>query len=490
MTIKPAHIFDRDDDWAALVGFATDAQQRATLGVVSGRRRQGKTYLLSALAAELGGFYFGAVEATEAESLRMFGNAVARYAGSPAPFAFQSWGDALDALFRLAVERPAPLVIDEFPYLIKASPALPSMLQRAVDQHAGSGREASQARVLVCGSAMSVMGKLLAGNAPLRGRAGLELVVQPLTYRLAARFWGLTDPRLAVLVHTVVGGTPAYRREFVRDDAPDDLADFGPWVERTVLNTRTPLFREARYLLAEEADIRDTALYHSVLAAVADGNATRGGIANYIGRKTADISHPLAVLEDSGLIAREPDAFHHGRSQYVITEPLIAFYQAVMRPQWRVLELGQAAMVWREARVRFHAQVVGPHFEALCREHSLTNGADLYGHLPGSVLAGTVPDPANRTQIQVDIAAFAPALPGETRRVLALGEVKWGDVMGRRHLSRLRRARHLLAARGLDVEETVFLCYGGAGFDDELRAEAEAAGSRVVLVDLPRMYED
>jgi hypothetical protein len=39
------------------------------------------------------------------------------------------------------------------------------------------------------------------------------------------------------------------------------------------------LFREARYLLAEEADIRDTALYHSVLAAVAQGNSTRGGIA-------------------------------------------------------------------------------------------------------------------------------------------------------------------------------------------------------------------
>ncbi|MFB9833576.1 hypothetical protein [Actinoallomurus acaciae] len=34
----------------------------------------------------------------------------------------------------------------------------------------------------------------------------------------------------------------------------------------------TPIFREARYLLAEEPDLRDTALYLSVLGAVADGH--------------------------------------------------------------------------------------------------------------------------------------------------------------------------------------------------------------------------
>ncbi len=38
---------------------------------------------------------------------------------------------------------------------------------------------------------------------------------------------------------------------------------FDFWVIRTVLNPQTPLFREARYLLAEETEIRDPSLYHS-----------------------------------------------------------------------------------------------------------------------------------------------------------------------------------------------------------------------------------
>lgn len=60
MLAKPPDIFDRDREWSALARFATDDQRGATLGVVSGRRRQGKTYLLEALTKQAGGFYFGA----------------------------------------------------------------------------------------------------------------------------------------------------------------------------------------------------------------------------------------------------------------------------------------------------------------------------------------------------------------------------------------------------------------------------------------------
>lgn len=74
------------------------------------------------------------------------------------------------------------------------------------------------------------MGRLLSGNAPLRDRAGLELVVCPLDHQLAAQFWDIADPRLALQVHAIVGGTPAYRREFARGDSPSGPDDFNDWV--------------------------------------------------------------------------------------------------------------------------------------------------------------------------------------------------------------------------------------------------------------------
>jgi len=332
---------------------------------------------------------------------------------------------------------------------------------------------------------MAVMGGLLSGQAPLRGRAGLELLIHPFGYRDAARFWGISGPRLAVLVHSVVGGTPAYRREFVREDTPSGVADFDAWVIRTVLNPQTSLFREARYLLAEETEIRDPSLYHSVLAAVAEGNATSGGIANYIGRKSNEVAHPLRVLEDRRLLIKEPDLFRSGRAKYRIAEPLITFSQAIMSRDWARLELGNGAAVWPGARPRFLSQVAGPHFEAICREYAIAAGPEVFGGLPGEVGSGVVSDSANRAQIEIDVAVLAPAEPGRPRRVLSLGEAKWDQVMDLRHAERLRRARDLLAVKGFDTRNTLLSCDSGAGFHPELQT---AQDDGIHLVGLERLY--
>jgi len=139
---------------------------------------------------------------------------------------------------------------------------VPSLIQRALGLRGYA--QQSSARLLLSGSATSVMGQLLTGSAPLRGRASLELIIRPFGYRDAAKFWDIGDPRLAVLLHSIVGGTPAYRREFVGGDSPTSLADFDARVLRTVLNSQLPLFREGRYLLAEEAEIRDTAVLGAI----------------------------------------------------------------------------------------------------------------------------------------------------------------------------------------------------------------------------------
>jgi uncharacterized protein len=485
---KPPRIFGRAREWGGLAAFAgrpvSATGGGASLGVVSGRRRQGKSFLLQALSEAAGGMYFAATEATEAESLRLFTDALARHTREFIEAPFRDWNDAIAHLFRSFSDRPSIVAIDEFPFLSKTSPALPSIIQRELGP-GGSGRMSS-ARLVLCGSAMSVMGGLLAGQAPLRGRASLELVVQPFQYQESAEFWGINDPRLAVLVHAVVGGTPAYRYEFTQGDAPATVEEFDAWVIRTVLNPQTPLFREARYLLAEESAIRDPALYHSVLAAIAAGNNTNGGIAGFIGRKSDQITHPLNVLEDCALITREPDLLRPGRARYRIVEPLITFYEAIMRKRWAELEIHRAEQVWTTTRPSFLAQVVGPHFEALCRAFALGSGDTLFAEQPSEVGSGTVNDPANRTQIEIDVVALSAPTDGP-RRILSLGEVKWGEVIGHHHLQRLARARDLLKPKGYDTETTTLALYGGAGFTAELTAAA-AADDRILLVDLDRLY--
>ncbi len=196
----------------------------------------------------------------------------------------------------------------------------------------------------------------------------------------------------------------------------------------------------------------------------------------------------LAVLEDSQLITRETDPFRKGRSLYRITEPLIVFYEAVMRREWTRLERGDTVGAWRNSQATFLAQVVGPHFEAICRDWALSWGEDVFGSVPGEVAAGVVADPLRRGQIQVDVAVFAPDDPGRPRRALSLGEAKWDKVMNLGHLERLRRARDLLAVKGYDTSATRLACYSGAGFDREL-SDLAAADPVVQLIGLDRLYD-
>jgi uncharacterized protein len=488
--IKPTEVFDRDFEWSALDRFIADEQAGATLGVVSGRRRQGKTYLLEAACETAGGFYFGATEATDAESLARISSALTSHLNPPSPYHFANWSEAVDVLLDLGRDRPTPVVLDEFPYLAKGNPELPSVIQQALRPF-GRARSATRTRLLLCGSALAVMGKLLSGTAPLRGRAGLELVIPPLDHRLAAEFWGIDDPRLAVRVNAIVGGTPAYRREFIRNDSPSGPDDFDAWVARTVLNPETPLFREGRYLLAEEPDMRDGALYHSLLAAIAEGNNTRGGIANYVGRKATDITYPIGVLEDVGLIKREADLFRDNRSTYHIAEPLISFYHAIMRPVWAQLERpGNAARVWRASGERFSKKVLGPHFEEICRTWTLQCAdPERLGGLPATVGQGVLNDPAGRTTHQVDVVVtgIAGAQNGKTP-LLAIGEAKWGETMGSHHLDRLRRVRTLLDAHGkYDTSDTKLICFSGAGFTDGLRGQS-AVDHDIMLIDANELY--
>jgi AAA+ ATPase superfamily predicted ATPase len=483
VSTRPADMFDRVWEWEALSAFAEDPVEGALLGVVSGRRRQGKSFLLEELCRATDGFYFVATEATATDSLRLLAEAIADHQQLAAPLALRSWEEAVDALLALGQEWPVPVVLDEFPYLCKAAPELPSVIQKAFGPRRRA-RLRSRARLILCGSALSFMGRLLSGTAPLRGRASLDLPVRTFDHRTAAEFWGIDDWRLALQVHAVVGGTPAYRREYVRGDAPGGLKDFDSWIVRTVLNPANPLFREARYLLAEEPDLRDLSLYHSVLAAVAEGNATRSHIASYIGRKADTLRHPITVLEDAGLLVREEDVFRQTRPTYRIAEPLLAFYHAVMRPEWSRLEQpGRADQVWEEASGRYYSAVLGPHFESLCREW-VRRFADsgTFGGPVAVVGAGVVNDTHQRRKHEVDVAVLDPA-----GRLLSIGEAKLGTRMGPAQLDRLRRIRELLGAQlGVDVAPTRLACYSAEGFTRDL-VKAEAAGE-VVLVDLTRLY--
>src|SRR5687767_11946576 len=121
---KPADVFERDVEWKNLANFAADPTMELKLGVVWGRRRQGKSFLLQALTEATQGFYYEAFAGTSAELLADLGAKLAVHLGVRAPLHFPTWDDALSMLASLGESRAQVVVLDEFPFLAAAAPAL------------------------------------------------------------------------------------------------------------------------------------------------------------------------------------------------------------------------------------------------------------------------------------------------------------------------------------------------------------------------------
>jgi uncharacterized protein len=168
---------------------------------------------------------------------------------------------------------------------------------------------------------------------------------------------------------------------------------------------------------------------------------------------------------------------------------LLTFYHAIMRPAWGDLERpGRAAQVWRRSQHTFTSNVVGPHFEEICRRWARWYaGPQTYGTDPVRVASGTVPDPRAQKTAEVDVAVFGR---GDDNRdtLLAIGEAKWQENMTVSHLNRLERIRDLLRTGGKSGAESArLLLFSGTGFNDAL---VERAGNdpSVQLIGLERLY--
>ncbi|MFH0751031.1 MAG: ATP-binding protein [Chloroflexota bacterium] len=492
---RPAALFDRVTEWDDLVRFATEPTTSFRIGVVSGRRRQGKSFILDEVARQVGGFYHQALEEERAPALERLGAAMAADRGlAGGSLSFPDWAALLRTLAEpVTPELPTPsprlVVIDEYPYLLAKSPDIASAIQLAHDA-SRLGRQ-PPLRLILCGSAMSVMAGLLSGQRALRGRAVLDLVVEPFDYREAAAFWGVQgDPRLAFLLFCVVGGTPGYR-DLLEMGPPTSVADFPAWLARGVLNPSHAMFRETDYLLAEEPSLTDRAIYQSALAAIAAGRTTSGAVAGALGRPETSVTHVIDGLERAHFIERADDVLRLRRPTLRITDAMLRFQHAIVRPDFHRFESRQTLAAWSNATARFESGIAGPAFEAIARAWtSRYASAETLGGIAVRVGSTVVNDSAGRSRVEIDVVALeAPSdhEAGVNPTLLLVGEAKSGpDPRGMADLHRLERARELLEGRAR-VERTRLAIFAAGGFTADLQDEATRR-SDVILVDLERLY--
>jgi hypothetical protein len=502
MLPKPDDVFDRDVEWDDLAEFAASRLPGLRIAVVYGRRRQGKSYLLRRLAEAAGGLYHLATEQTEAISVRRFAESLAGWAGLPAgALGFAGWESALTSATGLMAGRlesrtdrgaPPLLILDEFPYLVHEVPGLPSIVQGLYDELGpGSMSARTPLRLILCGSAISVMSGLLSGTKALRGRGGLELRVKPFGYRDARLYWGIESVEVAFVHNALIGGTPGYRELVLDPVVPEDPAEVGTWLVRNVLRPSVPLFDEANRVIHEDPRIRDTAVYGSLMALIAAGESSPAKLGGLMGRASSSLTYQLGMLESAGFVERRQDMLRDRRPIITVADPVIRLHHLLIEPYLADLEAGRATRIWNEVTHTVASKILGPHFEMLAAEWVSRYARDEIGIEVGATGQAIVACREHKTSHEIDVLSLVRGARPRTAgtAVAFLGEAKCRDRRpGLAELRRLEHIRDLLTAEGHDATRAVLGLFSTNGFADDLIAEAASSHGGIVLAGLATLY--
>lgn len=479
---KPAEVYDRVHEWSDLTAFAQDTAPGLRIAIVRGRRRHGKSFLLEHLCRAANGVYTLALRQSRALALARFADSLQAAAGHGIG-RFDTWSQALDTAVDILVRRSGDriplLVLDEFPYLVAHSPELPSAIQALYDQR-GPATGHPAFRLILCGSAISIMSTLLAGDQALRGRAVLDLRVGPFRFRDSASYWG-APRQVALLIDAVLGGAPGYR-DLVGAPPQPGPDGFFRWLQRSLLNPSHALFSEPDYLLAEDPRVGDRAIYHSIWEAAARGVATPTQIGGLVGLDAKALAYHLGIMRDGGFIRYEQDLLWQRKPIITVADPAVRFHHLVVRPNLIDLEARNAEPAWGRSIETFDAKILGPHFEDLARQwaawHGHEAGLDDIGHIGQT----TVPCREHRGH-EVDVVGLDRQSLPRTRgaRIVLLGEAKAGSkARSEADLERLRHIRDLLTALGWEAEDARLALFSKDGFTNR----PEGAH----LIDLKTMY--
>ena len=431
---------------------------RASLAIIYGRRRVGKSTLIREAIGKRSHILYQATRVTSSLNLEGFKGEIARVLGADELLnGVGDWLGALHYLARAAEQRAGLIVVlDEFPYLADADPALPSVVQKFWDSGAPA---AVNLKLLLCGSIISQMQELLAERDPLYGRKTLSLDLAPLSFREAAQFVPRYTAEQKLMTFGIFGGMPFYLQFVDRERSLQDN------ILRLLLTQTGGLVDEPAVLL--QSELREVARYASVLAAIAAGCTKHGEIIGRV-REISDskaLGPYLDKLERMRMIriVKSLDAHPGERDRrYFIADPLIAFWYRFVQPNLSSIVQNFGPEVWRHQISPHLNEFMGGVFEDICRAHAQQFSQERF------------PAPAREVgrvwQADYDIDVAGILLDGS----MLYGECKWwADPVGENVLDELiHRASQTGYGRG--NERRHYVLYARTGFTAALRRRAAA----------------
>lgn len=448
---------------------------KAEFIVLYGRRRVGKTELLTEFCKDKPNLFFACTETTDKQQFLKFSECVLSYGNSRSLIkAFADWEDIFSRLPDLAGNSRLVVVIDEFPYMCKGNTSIPSILQSLWDHKL----KHSNLMIVISGSSLSFMeDEILSSKNPLYGRMTGNYKLEPMPFGDAIKFFPHYSTEEKIIAYSILGGIPHYLIQF------DQNISLRENVVKNILSKGSVLFNEVEYILHQE--FREPAVYNTIAEAIAYGSSRFNEISERSQLESSKLYPYLKAMIEIGLITHEFSVTETSKNmtkrtqgEYKLTDSFFAFWYSFCYPYLSELVQGEAQTVYEEIiQPNLHRISAAP-FENICiyyLRHLRKIGQVPFrflkiGRFWGKVTHKAEGEKPYTTSEEIDIYAT-----DSTQTKYILGECKFTNEPF--DMSQLKKLQAKLSLQG----EVWYYLFSLSGFTDSVK-EYAANNTNTILI--------
>ena len=284
--------YDRENELKILRTNWAQTKRRGRLTVLIGRRRIGKTTLLTKNAEDNGQplLYLYVSKDNERVLVRKFQETAEQVLGLQIYGQMETFAQFFEQLLKYGQKEHFTLVFDEFQNFLRVNPAIPSHIQDLWDRYHGKSR----VNMVACGSIYNMMHKIFDNeDEPLYGRQDCRLNMQPFRISVLKQILQDHNPKYKaedlLCLYALTGGVAKYVAWLM-----DAKAITKPKMLRWVTQAGSPYLTEGTELIMSEFG-KDYTNYLSILQLIAAGMTTQSEIDGAIGKNTGAYLDNLEV---------------------------------------------------------------------------------------------------------------------------------------------------------------------------------------------------
>ncbi len=313
--------YNRKQELQELNKLYNQAKDTASMTVITGRRRVGKTMLALEFAARHKFIYLFVSKKAEHLLCMEYIDEIKKHFTLPVFGDIKYFKDVFALLLELSKKERFVLIIDEFQEFHNINPAVYSEIQRLWDLN----KSRCKMNLICIGSVYSLMHKIFEeSKEPLFGRADRILFLKPFTIRDSYRVLsdhGADTMKSLFDCYVFTGGMPKYLDILTSNSAMSykNILNF-------MLTPNSPFINEGRNLLIEEFG-KEYGTYFSILELISAGKTARTEIESVLeihaGAYLARLENDYALISRHKPVGAKPGS---RLQKYKITDNFLNFW--------------------------------------------------------------------------------------------------------------------------------------------------------------------